>query len=377
MSILNGALGDFNPQRKTSADNWHIDLPLLFGILTLTLISLFTLYSSSSQNMDLMWRQILRFALAFAFMFVVAQLPPDPLKRWVPCIYIIGVTLLLLVMLFGDVGKGAQRWLDLGLFRFQPSEIMKLAVPLMVAWYLSEQHSLPPNGKSLLMAALIIATPVILIAKQPDLGTALLVVGAGVFVLFFAGISWRLVLGLVVAAAAFTPIVWYFLMHDYQRQRVLTLLNPESDPLGAGYHIIQSKIAIGSGGIYGKGWLNGSQSQLNFLPEHSTDFVFAAFAEEFGLLGISALLTVYLFILVRGILIAVQAQDTFTRLTAGSLTMTFFIYVFVNIGMVIGLLPVVGVPLPLISYGGTSIVTLMISFGILMSIQTHRKFLSR
>lgn len=377
MSILDGSLGNFNPQHKSSADNWHIDLPLLVGLLTLVVISLFTLYSSSSQNADLMWRQILRFALAFGFMLVIAQLPPDPLKRWVPWIYIIGVILLLAVMLFGDVGKGAQRWLDLGLFRFQPSEIMKLAVPLMVAWYLSEQHSLPPNGKTLLMAALIIATPVILIAKQPDLGTSLLVACAGVFVLFFAGIRWRLVLGLCAAAAAFAPIIWYFLMHDYQRQRVITLLNPESDPLGAGYHIIQSKIAIGSGGIYGKGWLNGSQSQLNFLPEHSTDFVFAAFAEEFGLLGISALLTVYLFIMVRGILIAVQAQDTFTRLTAGSLTMTFFIYVFVNIGMVIGLLPVVGVPLPLISYGGTSIVTLLASFGILMSIQTHRKFLSR
>ena len=377
MSIFDGSLGDFNPQRRTSADVWHVDLPLLLGLVTLCVISLFTLYSSSSQNADLMWRQVLRFALAFAFLLVIAQLPPAPLKRWVPWVYIIGVILLLAVMLFGDVGKGAQRWLDLGFFRFQPSEIMKLAVPLMVAWYLSEQQSLPPNGKSLIMSALIIVTAVILIAKQPDLGTSLLVAGAGVFVLFFAGISWRLVTVLIAAAAAFAPLVWFFLMHDYQRQRVITLLNPESDPLGAGYHIIQSKIAIGSGGLYGKGWLNGSQSQLNFLPEHSTDFVFAAFAEEFGLLGISALLTVYLFIVVRGILIAVQAQDTFTRLTAGSLTMTFFIYVFVNIGMVIGLLPVVGVPLPLISYGGTSIVTLMVSFGILMSIQTHRRFLSR
>ncbi|MDH5327009.1 MAG: rod shape-determining protein RodA [Gammaproteobacteria bacterium] len=377
MSILDGSFGDFNRQRRTSAESWHIDLPLLLGILTLVVISMFTLYSSSSQNIDLVWRQILRFIIAFGFLFVLAQIEPNTLKRWVPWVYILGVTLLLIVMFFGDVGKGAQRWLDLGLFRFQPSEIMKLAVPLMVAWYLSEQHSLPPNGKSLLMAALIIGTPVILIAKQPDLGTAILVASSGIFVLFFAGISWRLVTALGTLAAACAPIVWYFMMHDYQRRRVITLLNPESDPLGAGYHIIQSKIAIGSGGIYGKGWLNGSQSQLNFLPEHSTDFIFAAFSEEFGLLGISILLTIYLFLVVRGILIAVQAQDTFTRLTAGSLTMTFFIYVFVNIGMVIGLLPVVGVPLPLISYGGTSIVTLMASFGILMSIQTHRKFLSR
>jgi len=250
-----------------------------------------------------------------------------------------------------------------------------LAVPMMVAWYLSE-HSLPPDGKRIFMALLIIITPVLLIAKQPDLGTALLIAGAGFFVLFFAGISWRLITSIVAIGAACAPVVWY-LMHDYQRQRVRTLLNPESDPLGAGYHIIQSKIAIGSGGLFGKGWLNGSQSQLNFLPERSTDFIFAAFAEEFGLLGVLILLVVYLFMLVRGILIAAQAQDTFTRLVAGGLTMTFFTYVFVNIGMVIGLLPVVGVPLPLISYGGTSTVTIMASFGILMAIHTNRKLLPR
>jgi rod shape determining protein RodA len=244
-----------------------------------------------------------------------------------------------------------------------------------VAWYLSE-HSLPPKGKHIFFASLIIITPVLLIAKQPDLGTALLIAGAGFFVLFFAGISWRLIFSIVGIGAACAPVAWY-LMHDYQRQRVLTLLNPESDPLGSGYHIIQSKIAIGSGGLFGKGWLNGSQSQLNFLPERSTDFIFAAFSEEFGLLGVLILLMVYLFILVRGILIAAQAQDTFTRLVAGGLTMTFFTYVFVNIGMVIGLLPVVGVPLPLISYGGTSIVTIMASFGILMAIHTNRKLLPR
>lgn len=375
MSLFENSVNDFSSQSRTSYDNWHLDLPLMLGIIILTVTSLFILYSSSSQNVDLMWRQVVRFTIAFALMFALAQIHPDLLKRWIPWIYVIGVLMLIAVMLFGATGKGAQRWLDLGLFRFQPSEVMKLAVPMMVAWYLSEQ-SLPPNGKNISVAALIIIIPVLLIAKQPDLGTSLLVAGAGLFVLFFAGISWRLMAVISGLGAACAPIVWYF-MRDYQRQRVLTLLNPENDPLGAGYHIIQSKIAIGSGGLYGKGWLNGSQSQLNFLPERSTDFIFAAYAEEFGLLGVLILLVVYLYILVRGILIAAQAQDTFTRLVAGSLTMTFFTYVFVNIGMVIGLLPVVGVPLPLISYGGTSAVTLMAGFGILMAIHTNRKLLPR
>ncbi|WP_455211722.1 rod shape-determining protein RodA [Kaarinaea lacus] len=375
MSLLNSSFGDFPQTSRTQPNAWHVDLPLLLGLLILTVTSMFVLYSSSGQNVDLMWRQAIRFALAFVLMVALAQIKPDILKRWVLWVYVAGVILLIGVILFGDVGKGAQRWLNLGFFRFQPSEMMKLAVPMMVAWYLSE-HSLPPDGKRIFIAVLIIITPVLLIAKQPDLGTALLIAGAGFFVLFFAGISWRLIISIVGIGAACAPIVWY-LMHDYQRQRVRTLLNPESDPLGAGYHIIQSKIAIGSGGLFGKGWLNGSQSQLNFLPERSTDFIFAAFAEEFGLLGVLILLVVYLFILVRGILIAAQAQDTFTRLVAGGLTMTFFTYVFVNIGMVIGLLPVVGVPLPLISYGGTSIVTIMASFGILMAIHTNRKLLPR
>ena len=265
--------------------------------------------------------------------------------------------------------------LDLGFFRFQPSEMSKLAVPMMVAWYLNE-HPLPPNMKRVFVASLIIIVPTLLIAKQPDLGTALLVGGAGLFVLLFAGVSWRLVTGFGALMAACAPVLWHF-MHDYQRQRVLTFLNPEKDPLGAGYHIIQSKIAIGSGGLYGKGWLNGTQSQLNFLPERSTDFIFAAYAEEFGFFGILLLLLVYLLIIIRGLIIAAQAQDTYTRLLAGGLVMTFFIYIFVNIGMVTGLLPVVGLPLPLISYGGTSMVTLMAGFGILMSIHTHRKLLPR
>jgi rod shape determining protein RodA len=375
MSFFDNSLSDFSQPGRGPANDWHIDLPLALGLVILSVTSMFVLYSSSGQNVDLMWRQAIRFVLAFVLMIVLAQIHPDILKRWVMWVYVAGVILLIAVMLFGDVGKGAQRWLNLGVFRFQPSEMMKLAVPMMVAWYLSE-HPLPPDGKRIFIAALIIATPVILIAKQPDLGTALLIAGAGFFVLFFAGMRWRLIGSIVGIAAACAPVAWYF-MHDYQRQRVLTLLNPESDPLGAGYHIIQSKIAIGSGGLFGKGWLNGSQSHLNFLPERSTDFIFSAFSEEFGLLGVLALLTVYLFILIRGLLIATQAQDTFTRLVAGSLTMTFFTYVFVNIGMVIGLLPVVGVPLPLISYGGTSIVTVIASFGILMAIHTNRKLLPR
>lgn len=375
MNFLDNNTSDFTRHRRTLADSMHVDMPLLLGLITLSIASLFILYSASGQNMDVVLRQGGRIILAYAIMLGLAQLNPDTIKRWAPWIFVIGLVMLLLVIFFGEVGKGAQRWLNLGLFRFQPSELMKLAVPMMVAWYLSE-HTLPPDSRRVFYSCIIIISPVLLIAKQPDLGTALLVGSAGIFALLFAGLRWRLVLMAGGLLSACMPVIWY-LMHDYQRQRVLTFLNPEDDPLGAGYHIIQSKIAIGSGGLYGKGWLNGSQSQLNFLPERATDFVFAAFAEEFGLIGILLLLLMYLFILMRGLLIAVQAQDTFTRLLAGCLVMTFFIYVFVNIGMVTGLLPVVGVPLPLISYGGTSIVTLMASFGILMSIQTHKKLLAK
>jgi rod shape determining protein RodA len=325
--------------------------------------------------MAMIWKQVIRFVIAFAILLVLAQVSSNTLNRWTPYIYAIGVVLLIAVLIIGQIGKGAQRWLDFGIFVFQPSEIMKLAVPLMVSWYLSE-YPLPPDTKRLAIAMMIIAIPFILIIKQPDLGTSLLVAGAGFFALLFAGLSWKIITSFAILGAASAPIGWT-LMHDYQKQRVLTLLDPEKDPLGAGYHIIQSKIAIGSGGLYGKGWLNGTQSQLDFLPERSTDFIFAAYAEEFGFIGILVLLAIYLFIIIRGLFIAVQAQDTFTRLLAGSLTMTFFIYVFVNIGMVTGILPVVGLPLPLVSYGGTSVVTLMASFGILMSIQTHRKLLPR
>ncbi len=375
MSLFEARAEVLRTNRRNLAETLHLDAPLLICLLALSAISLFVLYSASGQSIDVVWRQVVRLGVAFLIMLTLAQINPATLKRWTPWFFGLGIGLLLAVLFFGETGKGAQRWLDLGLFRFQPSEMMKLTVPMMVAWYLSD-HPLPPTLKRLSVACLIIVIPTLLIAKQPDLGTALLIAGAGVFVLLFAGISWRLIFASGAALAASAPVLWHF-MRDYQRQRVLTFLNPEQSPLGAGYHIIQSKIAIGSGGLYGKGWLNGTQSQLNFLPERSTDFIFAAYAEEFGLFGILALLVLYLLVIMRGLLIASQAQDTYTRLLGGGLVMTFFIYIFVNIGMVTGLLPVVGVPLPLISYGGTSMVTLMASFGILMSIHTHRKLLPR
>lgn len=373
--MFDTTFNQISDNRRDLAEMLHLDVPLLVGILSLSVISLFVLYSASGQTVEIVWKQTLHFAVAFVVMLGLAQVPPDVFRRWTPWLFAAGVLLLFAVMLFGHVGKGAQRWLDLGVFQFQPSEIMKLVVPMMVAWYLGEQ-SLPPDKRRLFNSTLIIVIPVILIVKQPDLGTGILVSSAGLFVLFLAGMYWRVIFFVIGLGAAFAPAAWYF-MRDYQRQRVLTLLNPEMDPLGTGYHIIQSKIAIGSGGLYGKGWLNGTQSQLKFLPERSTDFIFAAYAEEFGFLGVLLLLVIYLFVLSRGLLIAAQAQDTFTRLLSGALILTFFLYVFVNIGMVIGLLPVVGVPLPLISYGGTSIVTLMAGFGMLMSIHTHRKLLPK
>ncbi len=377
MSYLPRQLGELTPTNPNRRQGLlaviHIDLPLLVGLLLLCGFGLIVLYSASGENLGQVQRQVVRILLAFAVMLAVAQLNPATLRRWSPWLYLAGLLMLVAVLLFGEVGKGAQRWLDLGIVRFQPSELVKLAVPMMIAWYLAEKR-LPPSWQRLLAAALLIVVPVLLIAKQPDLGTALLVASAGVFVLFLAGISWRLIGGLAVAAAAAAPVIWY-LMRDYQRQRVLTFLDPEKDPLGAGYHIIQSKIAIGSGGLYGKGWLNGTQSQLDFLPERHTDFIFAVLSEEFGLIGVLIMLSMYLFVIGRGLYIATRAQDTFARLLAGSMTLVFFVYLFVNTGMVAGLMPVVGVPLPLVSYGGTSLVTLMAGFGILMSIHTHRRLL--
>ena len=377
MSAIPRQLSDLTPTNPNSRQGllavFHIDLPLLVGLLLLCGFGLIVLYSASGENIDQVERQAVRIFVALAVMLTIAQVTPSTLRRWSPWLYMSGLLMLIAVLIFGDVGKGAQRWLDLGFISFQPSEMVKLAVPLMVTWYLAEKR-LPPSWQRLSVAAAMIIVPVLLIAKQPDLGTALLVASAGIFVLFLAGISWRLIGGLILAGGAAAPVVWY-LMRDYQRQRVLTFLDPEKDPLGAGYHIIQSKIAIGSGGMYGKGWLNGTQSQLDFLPERHTDFIFAVLSEEFGLTGVVILLALYLFVIARGLYIATRAQDTFTRLLAGTLTLVFFVYLFVNTGMVTGLLPVVGVPLPLVSYGGTSLVTLMAGFGMLMSIHTHRRLL--
>ena len=361
-------------QQKNIFYRLHIDLYLLLGICILLSISFAVLYSVA--GFEMVERQLVRVGLAFAVMFIMAQLSPEFYFRWTPYIFGVSVLMLIAVLLFGHVGKGAQRWLDLGFTKFQPSEIMKLIMPFMVAYYIS-QDTFPPKIKNIFIALLIVLIPTLLIAKQPDLGTSILVAASGIFVLFLSGISWLYISVAVGALLAFIPILWYFLMHDYQRTRVLTLLNPESDPYGAGYHIIQSKIAIGSGGLWGKGWLGGTQSQLEFLPERHTDFIFSVFSEEFGFIGILCLLALYIFIIGRGLWIANKAQDAFTKLVAGSIILTFFVYIFVNIGMVSGILPVVGVPLALVSYGGTSIVTLLAGFGVLMSINTHKRFNQR
>ncbi|MGM0593395.1 MAG: rod shape-determining protein RodA [Pseudomonadota bacterium] len=352
----------------------HLDPPLLVGLLLLAGVGLIVLFSASGQDEAQLWRHTTRLGISFGGMLLLAQIPPDTLQRWTHWIFAAGLLMLIAVLVTGEMGKGAQRWLAIGRVRFQPSELMKLAVPMMVAWFFAER-SLPPRLRNVAIALTIVLIPTALIAKQPDLGTALLIASSGIFVLLFAGLSWRLVGIASLLALPLAWVMWQFVMHDYQRRRVLTFLNPESDPLGAGYHIIQSKIAIGSGGLYGKGWLNGTQSHLEFLPERHTDFIFAVLSEEFGLMGALILLAIYLLIILRGLYIASQAQDTFSRLLAGGLTMTFMVYVFVNIGMVTGLLPVVGVPLPLVSYGGSSMMTLMAAFGMLMSIHTHRKLL--
>ncbi len=351
----------------------HIDIPLFAGLLLMCGVSLIVLYSASGQEVAAIYKQLVRMGVAFGLMTVLAHINPNQFKRHSALLFSVGVILLIAVLVVGDVGKGAQRWLNFGVIRFQPSEMIKLTAPMMIAWYLSE-YALPPKLKQIVIALVLIVVPTLLIARQPDLGTSLLVASSGAAVLFFAGLSWRFIVSTLVILASLTPVLWHF-MRDYQRTRVMTLLNPEADPMGSGYHIIQSKIAIGSGGVHGKGWLGSTQANLDFLPESSTDFIFAVFAEEFGLSGCVGLLILYLMIISRCLYIAVQAQDSYCRLLAGSLTFTFFVYVFVNIGMVIGILPVVGVPLPLVSYGGTSMVTLMAGFGILMSIHTHRKFL--
>jgi rod shape determining protein RodA len=350
----------------------HIDGPLLVGLLLICGFGLFVLYSAVGESSRLLMNQLVRLGVAFVAMLIVAQLPPDFLRRWTPWGYAAGLVLLVLVLTKGDVGQGARRWLDIGI-RFQPSEAMKLGVPMMAAWFLHDR-SIPPKIVHLLIIAIMIVVPTVLIAMQPDLGTALLIAASGIIVIVLAGMSFRLMIGLGLAAIPGALVLWNF-MQDYQKQRVLTLLDPDSDPLGAGYNIIQSKIAIGSGGLFGKGWTNGSQAQLEFLPERDTDFIFAVLGEEFGLLGVLTLLSLYTFVIGRGLYISVQAHDTYSRLLAGSISLTFMVYVFVNTAMVTGLVPVVGVPLPLVSFGGTSMVTLMAGFGILMSIHSHRKLL--
>ena len=359
-------------QRNPWLAKLHLDGPLMLGLIALCVVSLVVIYSAGGQEIGLVQRQAIRMGVSFVVLFIVAQLAPDIFRTYAFPLYVIGVLMLVAVMFFGVTGKGAQRWLDIGVTRIQPSEIMKLAVPMMVAWYCAKVP-LPIRFSSVFMGLLIVLLPTMLIARQPDLGTSVLVASSGIFVLLLAGISWRLILAGGVTAAASLPLFWFFLLRDYQRQRILTFLNPETDPLGSGYHIIQSKIAIGSGGVEGKGWLQGTQSQLEFLPERHTDFIFSVFSEEFGFVGVVALLALYGFIIFRGMLISMRAQSNFKRLLGGSITLTFFIYVLVNIGMVSGLLPVVGVPLPLISYGGTSMVTMMAGFGILMGIATHRR----
>ena len=350
----------------------QLDWPLLFSLVLLMGFGLLVLYSASGEDTAMVMRQATRLGAGMVAMLMLSLVPPHILRLWTPWIFILGVVLLLMTWVVG-VGRGASRWLDLGFIRFQPAEIMKLAVPMMVAWYF-HPRSLPPSLKATLVAFALLSIPAALIVGQPDLGTALLIAVSGCITLFLAGIRWRYLIGLAAFVAAAAPAAW-FLMHEYQRSRVRVFLDPETDPLGSGWNIIQSKIAVGSGGLLGKGWLNGTQSRLEFIPERHTDFILAVLAEEFGLVGVGLLFLLYLFITARCNYIAVMAKDTYSRLLAGSLGLTFFVYVVVNGSMVAGLLPVVGVPLPLISYGGTSIVTLLAGFGILMSIHGHRNFI--
>lgn len=359
-------------QRRSFWQAIHIDPILLVLLLILTVSGMWVLYSAGEGSLKMVQRQATFFGLAYIAMFAVAQVRLSLVSRWSPILYIGGLCLLVAVLFIGVGAKGAQRWLSLGGFRFQPSEIMKLAMPIAIAAYLSSK-TLPPKFKHIFWSLVLISIPSVLIIRQPDLGTSILVAASGLIVLFYSGLSWRYIaVALSLLGASIWPM-WHYVLRDYQRQRVLTLFNPESDPQGAGWNIIQSKTAIGSGGMSGKGWLDGTQSHLNFLPESHTDFIIAVLAEEFGFIGVLLLLSLYLLIVARGFVIAVNGQDSFRRLLAGSITLTFFIYVFVNVGMVSGLLPVVGVPLPLVSLGGTSLVTLMLGFGLLMAISTEQR----
>jgi rod shape determining protein RodA len=349
----------------------HVDGPLLVAMVVLLCVGLIALFSAANASFPRLTAQLLNILIALGVMWLFANLPPHYLARYALPLYVVGVLLLVGVALFGEVAHGARRWLDVGVTRIQPSELMKIGVPLALAWYFDRYESFRGIGLYV-VAAIMLVLPVALIARQPDLGTALLIVASGSFVLFLAGLSWRIIGGLAVAGVASLPIAWSAL-HDYQRQRLLTLLDPTQDPLGAGYHTIQSTIAVGSGGVFGKGWLNGTQTHLDFIPERTTDFIFAVYSEEFGLFGNLVLLTLFLLVIARGMMITANAPTLFARLLAGAITLTFFTYAFVNMGMVSGILPVVGVPLPLVSYGGTSLVSICLGFGILMSIATHKK----
>ncbi len=354
----------------------HLDGPLFVGLCLVGAVGTIIVFSASGRSFGFLEAQLMRFGLGLIAMILLAQVPPRLIRAATPWAFLLGLILLVLVMITGDIAMGAQRWLDLGFVRFQPSEMMKLAVPLACAWYLHERP-LPPSPLSLLVLFLAIGVPTLLIAEQPDLGTSLLVASSGAMVLLLAGLQMRYIVAVIALLVPTALVAWQFLLHDYQKQRVLTFLDPQSDPLGSGYHIIQSQIAIGSGGVFGKGYLNGSQAQLEFLPERSTDFIFAVIGEEWGLIGLITVIVLYMFVIGRALYMAATAQDTFARLAAGSLSLTFCVYVFVNTGMVTGLLPVVGVPLPFVSYGGTAMVTLMAGFGILMSLCAKRKLVSR
>ncbi len=353
----------------------RLDGPLMVTLIVLAAISFTVVYSASGgQSFDRSLGQLRNFAVGLVALWIVANIPPQKLMRLAIPIYATGLILLIAVALGGEVRNNARRWLHIGILVIQPSEIMKIGVPLMLAWYYHRKEE-GLAVKDLAVAALILLLPVGLVVRQPDLGTAILIFASGFFVIFLAGLSWKIIIGGVVAGAAAMPLMWNF-MHDYQKRRIYTLIDPMEDPLGAGYHIIQSTIAIGSGGVLGKGWLNGSQTRLDFIPERSTDFILAVYGEEFGLLGLLLLMTLYLIVIGRGLMIAINAPTTFSRLLAGAVTLTFFTYGFVNIGMVSGILPVVGVPLPLISYGGTAILSMLVGFGILMSISTHKRLVS-
>jgi rod shape determining protein RodA len=352
----------------------RIDGPLMAALALTVALGLTVVYSASGASLERALSQGRNLLMALFALWLFAQVHPQTLLRLALPAYIVGLGLLVAVALFGEVRNGARRWLNLGFTTLQPSEIMKIAVPLMLAWYF-HRHEEGLRLRDFALAGVMLAVPVGLIARQPDLGTALLVFASGFFVIFLAGLSWKVLLSMVTAGAAAVPFIWPML-HDYQRQRILTLLDPMEDPLGAGYHIIQSTIAIGSGGILGKGWLNGTQAQLDFVPERSTDFILAVFGEEFGLAGNVVLIVLYMLIIARGMMIAANASTVFSRLTAGAITLTFFTYAFVNMGMVSGILPVVGVPLPMISYGGTALLSVLAGFGILMSISTHKQLVS-